>query len=101
MSWCLIIEKTFLILRCNGEFPNEVERPFSIAGPIASRREADGADFNSFMADIGEWSVELEEQAQIDPAMFDRSVEYDEPPREVILYVVDYLFPRCDVVPSL
>ena len=86
----------FLVIGCEGGPPSEDERPFSVAGLVSIWRNADDMYFRGRIGYGGEG-----DPIEIDSGMLAKIVPLEIPPREVVLYLADYVFPDCEALTIL
>ncbi|KAM0420551.1 hypothetical protein ACHAPT_011720 [Fusarium lateritium] len=86
----------FVVIGCEGGPPSEEHRPFSIAGAVAIWRDAEDFHFKPLVGDLGQG-----DEIDIDPAMVDRMVRFEVPPREVFTYLANDAFPQCEAISVL
>jgi hypothetical protein len=86
----------FLVIGCKDGPPQEDSRPFSIAGAIAIWRDAHDMSFKPVVGDSGQ-----ADNIEIDQVFLDKINPLQVPPREVILYLVNDIFPTCEAISVL
>jgi hypothetical protein len=86
----------FLVIGCKGDPPAEDERPFTVAGLIAIWRRSDDMELVPIVGSSGNG-----EYIDIDVNMLSQIRAREVPPREVILYLANKIFPTCQAISLL